>query len=122
MLADYPLYFDDDEILRPTEWSESYDVVENTMQTEAGTDIRQVTRFDKLKVDCTFYVTDKWAKLFKEYSQKLYFVLKQYSVIEEEYEERIVVMRGFKMTRLQKSERITVSNGLYAVAFTLEEL
>jgi hypothetical protein len=92
------------------------------MSTEAGTDIRQVARFDKLVVDCSFYVTDTWAKLFKQYSQKLSFVLKQYSVIEEDYEERTVVMRNFKMGRLQKSERIRVSNGLYAVTFTLEEL
>ena len=122
MLADFPLYFDEDKILQPTEWSESYNVVEKTMSTEAGTDIRQGARFDKLVVDCSFYVTDTWAKLFKQYSQKLSFVLKQYSVIEEDYEERTVVMRNFKMGRLQKSERIRVSNGLYAVTFTLEEL
>ena len=122
MLADYPIYFDEDEVLRPTDWSEDFSVVEKVNKTEAGTDIRVVTRYDKMTADATFYVTDKWAKFFKTYSQKPSFTLKKYDVLTEGYEERQVVLRGLKIERLQKSEKIVVSNGLYAVSFKLEEL
>lgn len=122
MLADYPMYFDEDEILRPTDWSEKFEVVESVNQTEAGTDIHVVTRYDKMTAEATFYVTDKWAKLFKQYSKKPSFTLKKYDVLTEDYEERQVVLRGLSIERLQKSEKIAVSNGLYAVAFSLEEL
>ena len=122
MLADYPMYFDDDRILNPTEWSEDFEVVENVNQTEAGTDIHVVTRYDKMTVKAKFYVTDKWAKLFKQYSKKPSFVLRKYDVLTEDYEERTVVLRGLSIERLSKSEKIAISNGIYAVSFNLEEL
>lgn len=122
MLADYPMYFDDDRILNPTEWSEDFEVVENVNQTEAGTDIHVITRYDKMTVKAKFYVTDKWAKLFKQYSKKPSFVLRKYDVLTEDYEERTVVLRGLSIERLSKSEKIAISNGIYAVSFNLEEL
>jgi hypothetical protein len=122
MLADYPTFFNEDEILNPTEWNEDYGVVETVNETEAGTDIHAVTRYDKLTVEATYYVTDSWARLFYRYSKEPSFTLKKYSVLLNDYEERTVVLRDFKINRLPKSERIRVSNGLYAVSFSLEEL
>jgi hypothetical protein len=122
MLADYPIYFDDDVILNPKEWKESSTVIENVSQTEAGTDIHVVTRYDKLTVQATFNVTDKWAKLFKQYSKKPSFILRRYDVLAEDYEERRVVIRGLNIERLEKSEKIAISNGVYTVSFNIEEL
>ena len=54
MLSEYPIYFDDVKLFTPESWEESYAVIENTNQTEAGTDQVIVTRYDKLSVSASF--------------------------------------------------------------------
>ena len=72
----YPTMFDSTEILSPTSWKESSNVIETVNQSEAGTDLIDVTRYDKLVVDASYKIAETyetggvgngWAKTFKEF-------------------------------------------------------
>lgn len=121
MLSDYPTFFDNTEILKPTSWSESLVNVKDTKTTEAGKDSIAYLRWAKLTVDATYYVTDRWARIFQSFSWKNQFTLKKYDVYERGYDEITVRMEDFKSRLLPESEQIEVSNGLYEVSFKLVE-
>ena len=120
-LLDYPILFDNVEILRPLNWQEQSNVVENAEQSEAGTDLVEVTRYDKLSISAGFAVTSTWAKVFKEFSKKDIIEVKRYDVLAEDYETRLMRIRNFTCTRKHKSEFVEGYYGLYDVAFNLEE-
>lgn len=120
-LLDFPIMFDDVEILRPLNWQEQSNVIESSEQSEAGTDLIEVTRYDKLTIAASFATTSTWAKVFKEFSKKDAIEVKRYDVLEEGYETRIMRIRNFTIARKHKSERVEGYYGLYDVSFNLEE-
>jgi hypothetical protein len=120
-LLDFPILFDDVTILRPMNWQEQSKVVENTVLSEAGTDIVEVVRYDKLTIAAQFSVTSAWAKTFKEFSKKDSISVSRYDVLTETYDVRTMRIRNFTLTRRRKSEFVEGYYGLYDVAFNLEE-
>lgn len=122
----YPIMFDDTQILSPSEWNETSNVVETVNVTEAGTDSVEVTRYDKLTVSARFKVAEaanvgEWAKVFKEFSKKPSFTLKKYDILEQGYEERTVRMRDFVAELMPKSDLLPSINGIWDISFTLIE-
>lgn len=122
----YPIMFDDTQILSPSEWNETSNVVETVNVTEAGTDSVEVTRYDKLTVSARFKVAEaanvvEWAKVFKEFSKKPSFTLKRYDILEQGYEERTVRMRDFVAELMPKSDLLPSINGIWDISFTLIE-
>lgn len=120
-LSEYPIYFDDTEIPFPLSWSEDSDVIENKNQSEAGTDLVSVTRYDKLKVSAKFKSMSGWAKTFKSFSKKDSFVLKRYDILAGDYETRTVRMRDFKADYVKHSEDFSITTGIWNITFNLEE-
>lgn len=120
-LLDYPIMFDDVEILRPTAWMEQSTVIENSNLSEAGTDIVEVVRYDKLTIAAQFTVTSNWAKVFKYYSKQASIAVKRYDVLAEDYETRNMRIRNLSITRRKKSEFVKGYFGIYDVNFNLEE-
>lgn len=118
---DYPIYFDDTKLFWPEKWEESWAVVENTNTTEAGTDAVTVTRYDKLTVSCEFNCSDKWAARFAEFRDRDFVKVKAYSLKKKAYETRMMRLRSFKTEPLKGSEKLSSTNGLYVVSFTLIE-
>lgn len=122
----YPIMFDDTQILSPSEWNETSNVIETVNVTEAGTDNVEVTRYDKLNVTAKFKVAEatnigEWAKVFKEFSKKPSFTLKRYDILEQGYEERTVRMRDFTAELMAKSDLLPSINGIWNISFTLIE-
>lgn len=126
----YPTMFDSTEILSPTSWKESSNVIETVNQSEAGTDLVDVTRYDKLIVDASYTIAETyetggvgngWAKTFKEFSEKASFTLKRYDPLVGGYEERTVRMRSFSAELIKKSDLFDAINGGWRISFKLEE-
>ena len=119
--TDYPTFFDETQMLLPLTWDEQSEVIEEVNKTEAGTDVVDVSRYDKLKISASYRCTDEWAKTFKEFSKKNVIAVKRYDILSQEYETRNMRMRGFKATLKHYSDRIAFTNGVWEMSFTLEE-
>lgn len=114
--------FNNTKILRPISWSETSNVIETVQVTEAGTDVINVTRYDKISISAEFGCTDAWAKTFREFSRLDTFTLTRYDVVSGEEEERTVRMRNYTQTLVKDSETLAGFNGLYNISFELEEI
>ncbi len=121
MYKDFPIYFDTTVIPTPKVWTETSNVVENTQTSEGGTDIVDVTRYDKLSISATIGCLSSTAKVLKNFSKKDSIAVKRYDILTEAYETRNMRMRGFAATKVEKSDDLAVTNALWSVTFTLEE-
>ena len=121
MLSEYPIYFDDSKLFTPEKWEESYEVIETTNQTEAGTDQVIVTRYDKLSVSASFNCSSRWAAKFAMFRDQDSIGVKIYDLKDQEYKTRTMRMRNFKTGPEKNSEKVKGTNGLYVVSFDLEE-
>jgi hypothetical protein len=121
MLSDYPIYFDETKLFSPESWEESYNVVESTNQTEAGTDQVIVTRYDKLSVSASFQCSSRWAAIFAGFRDQDSIAVKLYDLKAQDYKTRTMRIRNFKTGPEKNSEKTKGTNGLYTVSFDLEE-
>ena len=120
--SNYPILLNNIEIPYGRGWSEKSNVVENSKQSEAGTSIYSVTRFDKLSITAKFGCKYDLAKTLKGLSKEETITLKRYDVLADAYEERTVVMRNFQVDLITGSETIDNQKGIWAVSFALNEI
>lgn len=121
MLKDFPIYFDDKEIMQWSKWEESHEVVENTYATEAGTDQVDVVRYDKLSVSCQFRCHSEWLANFSDFAKKNIIQVKLYDSALQDYTTRKMRMRDFKTVPIEHSEKMKDTNGVWDVSFVLKE-
>lgn len=121
MLNEYPIRFNDEVIIKPSKWDESYDVIETVNETEAGTDQVVVVRYDKLKVSASFKCSSKWAAKLKRYSLNDHVSVSLFDIGNEDYTTRKMRLRGFAATPVEGSHLLPSTNGLWEVSFDLEE-
>ena len=122
MLRDYPVKFDNREIPFTKTWSESYNIVENVGMAEDGSDIIQIKKTDKLSVNVGTRVVDTWMLFFQNYAKSRNLI--QVSIYDQElnrYAIRKMRMRNFSKAKVEKSEDLEVTLGLWDVAFDLIE-
>lgn len=122
MLSQYPTKINDTEILWAKSWEESSEVIEEVNTSESGTDIIQVTRYDKLTINASYKCSSTWAKTFKEFSKMSSLTVSLYDQIDEKYKERTMRMRDFTLKYIEKSEKVEASNGYWEVSFKLQEI
>ena len=121
-LKDYPMTLGGYQIPFTNDWSEKSNVIEKTYQTEAGTDMAIVSRFDKLSISAAYVVyDDETAKMFKELSKKREMVLHRYDILAQAYEDRNVRMRNFSIKLVEGSIKSKGRHGVWNVSFNLEE-
>lgn len=119
--------FNDTEILYPLTWDESHSVIDSVGQSEAGTDLVNIVRYDKLSVSASFKVSSTWLATFKSFAALDSFTLSictGYTNAETPapiYEQHTVRMRNFAQSRVPKSEGISVTVAIWEISFTLEE-
>lgn len=122
MLDDYPILFDDEKIPFPDKWDESPEVVENTYETEAGTDQSDVVRYDKVTIGVQHNaLTSRWTQKIRAYSKKDSIRVKYWDTSEAKYQERTMRIRNYKQSLIENSRRTTNTTGLYSVSYDLEE-
>lgn len=121
MLKDYPVKFDGEEIFQWDKWEESSEVIENTYQTEAGTDQVDAVRYDKLSVSCQYRCHSDWIAKFKAWSKQDSIVVSLYDAESKAYADRTMRIRDFKAAPIEFSETVDDTNGVWNVSFTLGE-
>lgn len=121
MLKDYPTIINNIQLFPPDKWEETSEVVEETYQTEAGTDQASVTRYDKLAVDAQYRVNSEWLKQFKMWAKVDSLDVSIYDATANGYTNRVMRMRGFKASPVEWSERMKDTDGIWNISFSLEE-
>lgn len=121
MLKDYPVTFDGIEVMQWSKWEESREVIENTYQTEAGTDQIDVVRYGKLTVSCQYRCHDEWLRIFTDFSERDSIEVSSYDTKEGRSTVKIMRIRDFKADPIEHSEKVQDTNGVWNVSFKLEE-
>lgn len=118
----YPIQINSTSIPVPMSWSETAEVIEVANTTEAGTDIIDIARVDKLTVSATFNVSSTWLAQFKTWANdtsKL--TVKIYDAVTAGYKTRYMRIRNFNYTLVENSDRTADTIGLWTVTFELIE-
>lgn len=119
---DYPIQINSTSLPVPKVWNETPEVVENASTTEAGTDIVDVLRVDKLTVNASFDCSSTWLANFKGWSKatsKL--TVKIYDAVTNNYVTRYMRMRNFSNSFVENSDKNSGTYGLWNVTFDLIE-
>jgi hypothetical protein len=121
-LNTYPTKINNITIPVPIAWNEISEVVENAMTTEAGTDVIDVMRVDKLTVNASFNVSSAWLSTFKDWSKSTSALTVQiYDAVSGAYVSRNMRIRNFNYSLVQNSDRTSGTIGLWELTFDLIE-
>ena len=121
-LNDFPTKINNTPIPVPIEWSENSSVVENAMTTEAGTDVVDVLRVDKLTVTASFDVSSSWLATFKGWANSTSaLTVDIYDPVTNAYKQRSMRIRNFISNLVQNSDNTSGTIGLYNLTFDLIE-
>ena len=119
---DYPIYFDTDEItIKHRQWNRQYQKLTSIATTEAGTDDVEVVRFAKCVIAAQFRCTDTWAGFFASYNDHQEISVKFYDTDTDAYVTKNMRMQNLQINEIAGSDRLTVTEGVYNVAFQLVE-
>ena len=121
-LIDYPIKFNTTVLFKPEKWERKRNKVSNTNTSEAGTDLINLIRTNKLSISAEFACTSQWAAVFEGFSDMPSFSLFQYEPSVGGYKERTVRMENYSDGTEDLSEYVNSSVGLYNVSFDLIEL
>ena len=119
---DFPIQINSTDLPVPTDWNEFAEVVEIANTTEAGTDIVDLMRVDKLTVNATFDVSSTWLATIKGWANdtsKL--TVKIYDSISNAYITRYMRIRNFNYSLVRYSDKTSGTIGLWTVTFDLIE-
>lgn len=103
----------------PQKLSESYEVIENVYETEAGTDNVVVTRAEKLTLSLSFQLSSAWAQRMRVLAKTQNIT----AVIDEagESKTRTMRIRNYKSDLVENSRLTPGTAGLWNVSFDLIE-
>jgi len=121
-LNDYPIKINNVALPVPSEWNETSETMENVNTTEAGTDIVDVMRTDKLTVNASFDVSSTMLGTFKGWANSTSALkVKIYDPFTDAYVERDMRIRNFISTLVRYSDKTSGTVGLWTVTFDLIE-
>lgn len=119
--SEYPYKFDNVVLPFMSTWQESFERITNDQTSEAGTDLEIVVRRGKLTVNGGCGCFSDMKKTLQEFYNLDSFVLSRYDDLEEGYTTHNVRMTAFSADRINKSEDVPNTVGLWKVSFTLKE-
>lgn len=123
MLKSYPIKFDTIEIPFPNSTEVSNEVLENVNETEAGTDIAQIRRIEKLTISMSFRLMDTYLALFETFAYSTSTIqVSMYNATAGTYIMKDMRMRDFKYKLVESSEKVQDINGMYDISFSLIEM
>lgn len=106
----------------PTSWQESSEVVEVAQTTEAGTDVVDIQRTDKLHITASYEVDSAMCLNFETWARatsKL--TVKIYDQVSQAYVTRYMRLRSFTKDYVQNSHNTSGTVGLWTINFELIE-
>ena len=120
--TDYPPYFNTTAITcRKLRWQRSYAKIQNIYQTEDGHDDAEIIRSNKSTIACQFRCMDDWVSTFATFNLEPMIDVKFYDVKTKAYVTLVMRMENFVVSERLYSDRLSVTNGIYDVAFNLVE-
>lgn len=121
-LNDYPVQINSTDLPVPITWEETPNIVENSNTTEAGTDIVDIMRVDKLTVTASFDVSSAWLATFKGWANSTSkLTVKIYDSVTDGYVTRYMRIRNFVSNLVKNSDKNSGTKGLWNVTFDLIE-
>lgn len=121
-LNTYPVTINSTAIPVPISWNETAEVVENVNTTEAGTDVVDILRTDKLTVNASFNVSSTWLATFKGWANSTSaLTVKIYDAVTDAYVTRYMRIRNFTNNLVENSDKTSGTIGLWNVTFDLIE-
>ena len=119
---DFPIEINSTKIPVPISCNETAEVVENVNTTEAGTDVIDVLRVDKLSVNASFNVSSTWLATFKGWANSTSaLTVKIYDSATNAYVTRYMRIRNFAYSLVENSDRTAGTYGLWSLTFDLIE-
>lgn len=118
----YPIQINSTNLPVPIVWDETAEVVENANTTEAGTDIVDIMRVDKLTVSASFDVSSTWLATFKGWANSTSkLTVKIYDSVSGTYVTRYMRIRNMISSLVKNSDKNSGTIGLWKVTFDLIE-
>lgn len=119
---DYPVTINNVPLPVAKVWNEIPEVVENAEVTEAGTDVIDILRVDKLTVNASFDCSSTWLGTFKGWNKETTkLTVKIYDAVTNGYVTRYMRMRNFSNNFVENSDKNSGTYGLWNVSFDLIE-
>lgn len=121
-LNDFPIQINSTDLPVPKTWNEIAEVMENVNTTEAGTDIVDIMRVDKLTVNASFDVSSSWLATFKGWANSTSkLTVKIYDSVSNAYVTRYMRIRNFNQNLVENSDKNSGTVGLWTITFDLIE-
>lgn len=121
-LNDFPIKINNVTLPVPIGWSETSNVIENANTTEAGTDIIDLVRVDKLSVTASFDVSSSLLATLKGYANSASALsVDIYDPVTSAYKQRSMRIRNFVSNLVQHSDNTSGTIGLWNITFDLIE-
>lgn len=121
-LNDFPIQINSTNLPVPKTWNEIAEVMENVNTTEAGTDIVDIMRVDKLTVNASFDVSSSWLATFKGWANSTSkLTVKIYDSVSNAYVTRYMRIRNFNQNLFENSDKNSGTFGLWTITFDLIE-
>ena len=115
----FDIYINGEKIPMPTQWDESYTAVETVNQTEDGYDQIDLVRYGKLTVSASMQTTSFWKDKMYAFSK-----LRSFTLVRPDPDglaSRTVRIRDFNASKVQYSEKVQGTSGLWTVTFSIYE-
>ena len=121
--TDYPVQINNTTLPKePESWYETVEVVENVNTTEAGTDVVDLMRADKLTVSASYKVSSTWLATFKGWADSTSsLTVKLFDSITQNYVTKTMRMRNYNVSYEKYSKNTSGTYGLWKVSFDLIE-
>lgn len=123
MLKNFPLKFDGTAIPFPNSYDISNSVIENVNESEAGIDVVQIRRMQKMTLSLSFRLMDSYLAFFEGYAYSSSTIeVSIYDAVTKAYTTKTMRLRDFKYKLVEKSELVNDINGMYDISFSLIEM
>lgn len=123
ILKNYPIKINDTAIPFSGSMSENYAVVENINTSEAGTDVVQLQRVDKLTISISYTMLSSFLPTLEGWRNSLTALsVKIFDFGLGGYKTRSMRMRNYKKDLIKNSQDLSVTTGIWKVSFDLIEM
>ncbi len=122
ILKNYPIKINNTAIPFSGSMSEKYDTIENVNESEAGTDVRQITRVNKLTLSISYTMLSNFIPTLEGWRDSLTaLTVDIYDFTTSAYKQRSMVMRNYNKNIVEHSQDLEVTTGIWKVSFDLIE-
>lgn len=122
ILKNYPIKINNVSIPFSGEMNENYGTIETVNVTEAGTDIVQLQRLNKLTLNISYTILSDFLQQLETWRDATeYLTVQIFDFKTGAYVSRYMRMRNYKKGLLKHSQDLTVTTGIWKVSFDLIE-